>query len=249
MLRPFVIAAVAIGCGRVGFDAHTAGDGSLDAPGDVADGGAANIRLVQVVAPGFGSAAQVSVTIQQTAGDVLIAAAYWDEVPDTITLSDTAGTAWASLPQLALPGCGGATGNGTGAQMFYAPIATSGSNTVTVAQTSGVQPLGLFLLEYSGVAGLDQHTEQIAPSASNVTFVPQLVTTGTDVIVALFSDTIAMGVMPEGAGYLAEARDTGFPNLIEDAIGPAGSYMPSAGLPGVQNDACWVGAAAAFHAR
>ncbi len=244
MRRIAGVIAVAIGCGRVGFDLRVASDGPADA--------GANIALVQVQAPGYGSAAMVTVPIAEHAGDLIVAAAYWDDNPDTILLTDTAGLAWTSLPaQVATTGCGGPTGNATGAQLSFAIAAADANDEVTLAQSAGTHPLGLFVLEYSGIAAssLDTSAQLVAPSASNAMFAPTLATTAVDVVVGFFVDTINTGSDGGGAGFAVEARDTGFPSVLEDAIVPAGSHMPTATLPTGQTDACWIAIAAAFRAR
>jgi hypothetical protein len=256
-------------CGRIGFRSDVAtGDAAADAlaadarvadarvadapPADASAAGA----LVQVQQPGYQYAAMVSASIEQTAGDFLVAAVYWDQNPDNVLLSDMDALLWEGLPSQVIPtGCGGGgsdNGIATGARLYYAQIDTTGSNTVTVVQSSGTQPLGLFLLEYSGIAAgdpIDVQTGQVAGSASNAMAVPPLVTTGRDLVVALFNDTVDMGTGSAGSGYTLEALDPGFPNLIEDAIGPAGTYVPTAVLPPGHNDACWVGTAVAFRTR
>jgi hypothetical protein len=245
MGRVLALLALFTGC-RIGFDSRVSPDALVDTP--------APIQLVEVQAPGYASAAMVQVRIGQIADDFLVAAVYWNESPDTVTLTDTSGLAWTSMPSqvVTTAGCGGTTGNATGAQLYYAQVSATGSNLITVTQTSGTQPLGLMLLEYSGIATaneLDTSSAQLAPMASSTVSVPAFTTTGTGVIVAFFNDTTSTGSYTPGAGYTLEALDTGFPNLLEDAIVPAGTYMPDGALPSGHNDACWVGIAAAFRGR
>lgn len=241
--------AAAVGCGRLGFERRVAIDAPADAVSD-APIDAGPPHLVQILAPGYGSAAMMSSTISETRGNLLVAAVYWDESPDTITLTDTAGLAWSNLPIEGIPSvCGGTTGNATGAEIYYAAVSATGPNTVTVAQTSGTQPLGVFLLEYANVATApDAMSGQVAPSASHAVSAPPITTNGPGVVIAFFNETQMNGMMSGGSGYVVEARDMGFPNLIEDAIEPAGTYTPDGALPNAQSDACWVAIAVAFRA-
>jgi hypothetical protein len=232
------LAGLASACGRIGFD-------------PLAD--ATPAALVQVQAPGYQSATGVTVEIALTAGNFAVVATYWNQVPDMVALVDTTGLAWTPLAiQEIVASCGGGTGNATGARLWYAQVTATAMDQITVEQTSGTQPLGAFVLEYAGIAtadAVDAASGQLAPAASANASVPAFTTTGTDVIVAFFGDTLGMGSWTPGDGYTAEARDTGFPNLIEDAIMPPGTYIPDAMLPPGHNDPCWVGTAAAFRTR
>jgi len=250
-VRWLVVTAVAIGCGRLGFE-RVAGDSAADVAIDRAlDAPAGPPSVVQVLAPGFGSAASRSIMLDETQGDLLVAAVYWDESPDTVTLSDTAGLAWQAEPALVVvPGCGGPTGNATGAQLYYAQVTATGANTITVAQTSGTQPLGVIVLEYANtLAAVDAFSAVMAPAPSNTMQATPITTTVPAVVIAFFNDTINIGNNIGGSGYTVEARDPAFPNLIEDTIGPPGLYSPTAALFPGQTDACWVAFAVAFAAR
>ena len=232
-----LIAVCALGCGRLHFDAVE------------------RIELVQVQAPGFNAAAETSVIVSQTTGNLIVAAVYWDQAPNTVTFSDTAGLAWTALPKLEIgagAGCGGVTGNATGAQLYYAQVTSTESNTLRATQTSGMQPLGIIAIEYSGLAtadAVDMQVGQVAPSPSHLMSSPPITTTENDLIVAFFNDTIGAGTIGGGSGYVVQARDIGFPNLYEDAVMPPGTYTPTAVLPNAQTDACWIVSTVAFRPR
>jgi hypothetical protein len=238
------------GCGRIGFDLRgDAESGVPDAPPPM---------LLAMAAPGYRSSTTVSASIHDTADTMLVAATYWDETPDAITLTDTAGLTWTSLPGMDMSmnlgsQCGGTTGNATGAQLWYAQVPADGSNTITVSQTpSNMEPLGIFLLAYSGLATtnvVDASAIQIAPAISNQMTAPALQTTQTDVIVAFFVDTTPVGNCGAGTGFTARAQDPPYLAMIEDSIGPAGIYAPTATLPSGTSDPCWIATAAAFKAR
>ncbi len=241
MRRAVCATAIAIGCGRVGFGTFTEPDAH----------GPPNVRLVQALAPGYGSAATVTYSIAQLQGDLLIAGVYWHESPDTVTLTDQLGLVWTSLPIAEVStGCTNSDGNSTDVQIWYAQITTSGANQIQLAQTSGVNPLGAFLVEYSGVEPIvDAQVTGVAPAAGSAMQIPQLTTTTTDLLVAVFNDTLGSGSMTPGSGWTAEGRDLGFYTLVEDRVEAPGTYTPDGTLPSGKSDACWAGAAAAFAAR
>lgn len=231
-MRSLLVVAVALGCGRIGF---------TDEP-----------ARVQTLAPGFGSATTVSVPIAQRAGDLLVGAVYWHFFPETITLTDKLGLVWSALPIQSIPsGCSlGSDGNSTEVQLWYAPIAVTGDNVVTLAQSVGIHPIGMFLLEYSGLSNVvDASSGRVAAGPGNAMSVPPLAATGLDVIVALFNDPLGVGTMGGGSGYTVLGRDLGFYTMVEDQIVPAGTYTPDGTLPPARNDACWAGTAAAFRAQ
>jgi hypothetical protein len=208
------------------------------------------IALAQVAAPGYADTAVTSATIDVTVAQLVIAAVYFNQEPDTITVTDSIGLSWASLPPVdVLAGCGGNTGNATAAQLWYAQGTSAGVDTVTVTQTSGTQPLGVFVLAYEGIASMDPvetTSVQIAPIASSTASMPPLVTQHDTVIVALFNDTLSTGTWTGGDGFTIEAHDDGFPNMLEDAIVPPGMWAPKGTLPPGHNDSCWVGTALAL---
>ncbi len=237
----FVAAA---GCGRVRFDVRVGADASADIASD-----AAPPHLVQVVAPGYVKQVSASATIAATEGDVVIAAVYWDETPDTVSFADTASYGWNSTLAQTIPACGGPTGNATGAQLYWSRVPASGSNTVTVTQTSGTQPIGVMLVEYANVQMLPEDSgAEPAPMASNTMSTLPVTTSGPAVVIAFFNDTIGTGTIAGAMPFTVEARDVGFPNLLEDAIVPSGTYTATATLPNAQVDACWIAFAAAFPA-
>jgi hypothetical protein len=235
------------GCGRIAFDPI---DQRIDGDGGTVDVIGEPAAFVQIQAPPYASAPSQSVMIDLTAGHLVVAAVYWDQTPNTVTLADTAGLTWTAAPKYEIPAvCGGSTGNATGAQLYYAQVSSPVMTTVTVSQTSGAQPLGVMLVEYAGLAMtnvVEAESGQVAPSASNAMFVPSFTTTRDTMVVVFFNETLGSGTMTEGSGYTARARITGFPNMYEDALLPPGMYIPSGALPAGQTDACWVGDAIAL---
>jgi hypothetical protein len=242
----FLVWCVVVGaaCGRIGFDPLGAG------VGDAANDAAVAISLIGVAAPGYQSQPSVTATVDQIAGDFALAAVYWDEDPDTVTLGDTLGLSWTSLVGETIgSGCGDTTGNGTGARLWYAPITATGQNAITVTQDAGAHPLGEFVLEYRGISAsdpIDTTAMAIAPASTNTLDVPTLTTTATDELVVFWNDTIGSGTMVGTPGFTIEAHDDAFPNTLEDEMVPPGSYAPTGQLPAGHMDACWVGLAVAL---
>jgi hypothetical protein len=239
MWRLAVLGAV-IGCGRRGFD-HFAPDTALDP-----DAHTAAITRVQVLAPGYQRAAQVSIPAVDVAGDLVLAAVYWNTVGTSVEVTDTLGLAWTALPSQHSITCM------SDIQMWFAIVAQSGSNTFTVTQSAGTMPLGMYIVEYSGidpVNPVEATTGMLAPGASNAMTAGTLATTNNTLVVALFNDVNGNGTMVPGSGYTAIARDTPFYSMLEESMGTPGPIAPDATLPSGISDDCWVATAAAFQPR
>ena len=219
-------------------------DARVDAPVD-----AVPFAEVQVLGPGYVSAASLPIILTETAGDVLIAATYWEHDPNTITVTDTAGLEWTALPIEKIPSGCGSPGYGSIVQLWYAVVATTRTDTVTVTQAATTLPLGMFVIEYAGLGAFDVAAGRVAPAASNGMSTGNFTTTSTDLVLALFIDTLGTGTMTPGSGWTARAHDANFYAVIEDnAPGVAAGVLdPSAQLPIAVSDACWVAAAVAFH--
>ena len=243
-MRRGLLWLVLAGCGRMGFEpltiGSTTGDASLDS--------APMIARVQAMNPTFVSGPAITSTMNVSTDSVVIAIAYWNRGAATVSVADSSGHTWTALPQHAITtGCHNNIGTST--QMFYAPIVTSGPTNITATQSTGSDPLGLFTVEYSGLSTLDSATGMTAPAASNLATAGALTTSGYDVIVAGFHDSVGGGTMQPGAGMTSVAVDSVSYSLLAEAIGPASTYNINATLPGGASDACWVATAAAFHAR
>jgi hypothetical protein len=229
---------------------------AMDAPPESADSPSPpnGISRVQVVAPGFASASQVTRAINETAEDLLVAGVYFNTSAVTITVSDSLGNTWTPTAAYANPSsfCSG-TGDATVVQIFYARAVATGSNIVTVQQSSGTHPLGAFLVEYSGARAsgtLDAVTGNRATSSTANMTAGSLTTTGArDVTVALFAEATSTGIMTPGSGFASVATDEYFYSLFEDdlpaGVGPSATN-PSGTEPGGRTSSCWVGVAAAF---
>ena len=213
---------------------------------------ASNIGFVQAVSPGFVTASSQSATVNETAGDLIVVAVYWNADSATISVSDTKGNTYLNLPEQNLPGAGW----GTQVQIFYAQNVAGGSNTVTVTQSTGAHAIGFYLVEYSGIrtsGALDSSVGQVAPSTTNTMSTGNMSTSGCrDVVVALFNDTsFASGQMSAGAGFTPRAMDNGFISMVEDdapGIGP-GTINPTATLPSSTKTQSWAATAAAFKSK
>jgi hypothetical protein len=211
---------------------------------------ATGINFVQAVAPGYMPDTSRSATITETAGNLLVVAVYWNADSATIGVSDTAGNTYLSTPEINSPGGGW----GTQVQLFYAQNIVGGSNTVTVSQSTGTHPLGLFLLEYSGIRtsnALDVSTGQIAPFSTSSMSTGNMTTTGTtDLVVALFNDTsFGSASITPGAGFNTRAQDTNFISMVEDngpGVGP-GTINPTATLPSPTQT--WAATTASFKSQ
>jgi hypothetical protein len=211
---------------------------------------ASNIGFVQSISPGFVTATSESATINETTGNLLVVAVYWNADSTTIRVADTKGNTYLSTPEINLPGGGW----GSQVQIFYAQDIVSGANTVTVTQSTGAHAIGFYLLEYSGIRAaraFDVSTGQVAPLNTSAMSTGAMSTTGcTDLVVALFNDTsFASGQISAGAGFLSRGTDNGFISMAEDdvpGVGP-GPINATATLPSSTQN--WVATAAAFKAK
>ena len=204
---------------------------------------------VQNVAPGYVQATSNSATLTENTGDLLVIGTYWNNNAATVTVTDSIGNVIQKVPQ-----------QGTHAnqvQIWYEQNIKGGSNTVTVTQSTGTMPLGIFLVEYSGIRpdmALEASIGQNAPSASNLESTGTVTTTCPDLVVGLFNDSTGSGTMTPGGGWVGRAWDTGFYTMIEDNL-PLGSVSGGqvnamANLPLLVNatysDAFWAATEVAF---
>lgn len=239
----FSLALLAIGCGHVLKDpSQVPEDGAPDAP--------AMIKAVRVDTPTTVSAQRISSSpLPLSAGNVVVAVAYWSDRTHQIAVSDSSGAiTWKSVErQSVAQGCAG----GTNLQMFYATIPSSGMVTVTATQPEGAGNMGLFIVEYSGLAAdpLDGSAGSPAVRVSNVMTAGALTTTRFDVLVAAFHDSNGSGTMLPGPGFTVLGLDTTSYAMIADQQAPPGNYEATGRLPGTTMDACWVASVIALRAR
>jgi hypothetical protein len=226
----------------------SAADSGIDSSGST------SIVRVQAVSPGWVSSNDTTLTlVEENAGDLLVAGVYFAEATATITVTDTLGNSW--LPTNAYANTTACNiGNVSVAEIFYAGGIASGDNVVTVTQSSGTSPLGAYLVEYSGVrttGPLDGVSGGSAASSTATMSAGNLTTTSArDLVVALFAEATAYGIMTTGPGFSVVDNDTTFYSMFEDDLptgfGP-GTIAPTANEPGGTPSDCWVATAAAFH--
>lgn len=244
-MRCIAVVLTLAACGRVGFEPVESSEALSD--GSMAT---ANIARVQVVNPPYDRVRAISLPIDVTAGNVLVAFAYWNRAAASMAVTDTLGLAWSSRPPQQGPtSCG--DNLGLGMQMFYASVATTGSTTVTATQSTGTDGIGLFVVEYAGldaVSPVEMTTGMTAQSSSNL-MTTGPITMNDGVILAAFQDSEGSGVMTPGGGLTVLSRDTNAYTLFGELRGPAGTYEPTANLPAGVNNNCWVAIAAALRAR
>ncbi len=206
----------------------------------------AAIAKVQVISAGTASTTSKSASLTETAGNLLIAAVYWNG-SDVTVISDTLGNTWKSLPVQ-----NNAT-TATDVRIWYAENIKGGVNTVTVKQPWTVN-LGFYLIEYSGVAtvnALDVATGKIASAASHSIDTGNMATTGChDLVVGLFADTWGTGTMTPGTGWISRGTDPNFNSMVVDNVpGGVGTLDPKANLAGSNSDPAWAATAASFKAK
>lgn len=248
MRRALVLVALA-GCGRRGFDPLTIGSSSTDA-GTMADAptGTPNVGRGMVVMPPFVTTTTISAQMDNIPdGNLLVAFAYWNNATHAVNLNDSNAQNWTALPRQSIPsGCN--SNVGANIQLFYATVTNGGTTTVTATQSAAGFPLGLVVVEYSGVTTLDASSGLAAPSASNAINAGTMNTTGYDLIVGGFHDSSGSGQMVPGPNLTAFQPDlVSYAMFLDITVGP-GAQTVTGTLPSGRSDACWVGASAAFHA-
>jgi hypothetical protein len=204
------------------------------------------IAKVQVASAATASTTTRSVSITETAGNLLVAAVYWNG-SDVASISDTLGNTWSSVPVQ------DNSTTATDVRIWYAQNVKGGANTITVTQPWSVS-IGFYLIEYSGVAttsALDTTSGKIALAASHVADTGNLTTSGCrDLVVGLFADTWGSGNMTPASGWISRGTDPNFYSLFVDNLpGGTGTFDPKASLVGSNSDAAWSATAAAFKAK
>jgi hypothetical protein len=240
----YVVVSLLCGCGRLFGPCNNA---SSDATSpDAANG----IRRVQTVSPGsMRGVATISFPITVTGGDLLVVVPYSDTNPgQTLTaVSSSLNDAWQTLPTES------STCNivGSTIRLWYAPIAGSGADTITLDMSLSGN-LGVLAIEYAGVdlARPVETSSGLVASATTGTMTagPLSATTG-DLVVAAFSDHQTLGTAVPGQGFTVQAHDDAFAALVEDAPAGPATTNPSADLPSGKSDACWVATAMALRPR
>jgi hypothetical protein len=181
------------------------------------------------------------------AGNTLIVYAYWAHACPA-QVSDAQGNPYLSAGRGFSPNQ--VSGIQSVAEIFYTPSARGGPNTVTLTLDGGLgDPLGMVLLEYSGLSHVDtldfsasQSTDAGTANAST----PEIQTsTPGDLLIAGFNDVNSMGTITPGPGWTGEAWTTCFYIVVEDRIAPSiGTYSAAGTLP--RSDNYWVGNIASF---
>jgi hypothetical protein len=201
-----------------------------------------------------GTAPTLTGAVPVAAGQLLLLAVYWNQNLAMISVSDTLGQSWKMMPEYSNPITTCSNQAGSQLQLWYAENAKPGMMTVTVTEGPGSNPMGAFLLLYSGVAlsnALETQSGAATNTASNLMAVPALKTSGDgDLVVAVFNDAAGDGAMMAGDGYTAVIVDQSYIAMIEESVGVApGMHAVTGKEPNGVSDGCWVGAAAAFKKR
>jgi hypothetical protein len=200
--------------------------------------------LVASSSPGYSTVSSRScASISTTANDLLAVYTYAGSASVTLSLSDTLGNTWSQTPLYTLSGAG------TSQQWFYAVAKSSGTNTISVKQSSGSAALGLFCFEYSGNTTsnvLDVSKSANASTATANMSSGSFTTEGTsDLVLTGFADISTGGSFSPGPGAQALAHDTVFAAMAESQAGlAAGTYSGTAADTQSSND--WQAYAVAF---
>jgi hypothetical protein len=157
----------------------------------------------------------VSVTLvaAQSAGDLLVVLAGWNDTTATVTsVSDTRGDSFA----LAI----GPTRQGTALSqsIYFASNISGGSNTVTVRFSPAAISVDVRVLEYSGLDGAAPLDSAIGASGSGATANSGYLTTHAagDLLVA--GDMVLTGTPRAGSGYTARIITSPDGDIAQDRI-------------------------------
>src|SRR5579862_6913876 len=187
-------------------------------------------RYFQVTA---GGSVSVSLRRVPTAGDLLVAFVVWDN-GDGVALADTTGNAWT-------PVVGRTSSGGTSAELFYAPDAIAGTDTVTATFATPVARGDLYVLEYSGIETTSPLAATVQASGSVATIDSGFVTAGSPNTLLLAANASNGIVKRQQRGWRSRARHYG--NMVAERVPlVAGSYDFTATQTGTE----WITQVAVF---
>lgn len=206
------------------------------------------ISRVQTINPAFIHSNTLTASLTETAGNFLIAATAYQVTGTTVTVTDSLGNTWNSLPAYNNSSCGTTDGNYSGVQLWYAQNIRGGANVVTMT-TNNTTYIWLGVVEYSGVAtssALETTTGAAATTSSTTISTGNMSATGANnLIFGFFHDQRQGSNMTPASGYTDDAN-SGLTSMLEDLFptGP-GTYNPSATYTGAA-DSCGVATGAVF---
>jgi hypothetical protein len=185
------------------------------------------------------------------AGDLLVVGAYWVAAATSVKVMDSAGNEWLSVPAAQNPPC--VTDMPWTAQIWYAPNAIGGGDTITLTTLGATNDLGFLAVEYSGVAAVNPLDTSVGSSGAAegpmVSSGPLPTTAPLDLVVGLFGDLNGTGTIKPGSGYTARANDVTFYTMVEDDLPGTAQGMSDPSATVVNADKCWIAIAASFKAR
>jgi hypothetical protein len=235
-----MLLSLAFGCGRIGFEVCA---------GCSSDSG--GVQRVQVAAPGSITSMTQTIPVSVTEGDFVIVVAYDITQFGPPSVSDSLGHTWQTLPEES-SGSPCSTFIANDLRFWYATIATSGSDTITLGNTFGTQVMGGFVVEYSGidpVVPVDFASGDFATVAGSALDAGLLSLSQSDHVVAAFAahDVAPNAITPTSGSVLA--HDDNFAAALVDQSVGAGSFTLLAATSNGAPSMCWVGASVALRPR
>ena len=184
-------------CGRVGFDVVASQPDGVDSRTSCL--GAVNAAYVQSQCAGGPSAtAQATFLSDVQLGSLLVVAVNFTDIAQTPAVSDTLGSVFTAVspPQRS---------SQQSSQIWYAPVPSSGPDTVTVTFTTSAS-LGLYIHEFVGVNALD--TFSVGNATGLTVAVPPITTLSPNEM--LFVHCAQLGqVTSTSAGFVVHETCTG----------------------------------------
>jgi hypothetical protein len=226
------------GAGDVETSPGVPDDSSPDVPNDSPH--TPGIQYVQSVSDTnnyVGAVVQVTFASPVTRNDTIVVAAN-EMTTGSPNVSDSLGNQFSSTP--------GVPNGGSESWIFYAPVFTSGMDTITVSlpgNPSGTL-LDVYALEYSGVGALDAVTGQNGTTSDmHSGFVT---TTASGDLIFGYAVVVPMGSAAAGTGFLARDKPQ-HESVTEDKIFPGPGGVEATAIMTGGN--AWTTMVAAFKAR
>jgi hypothetical protein len=187
---------------------------------NVASGSSGTPAISSFATPGYTSNSNVTFALGSvSSGQMVGCFAVQDQAGKTYTISDTLGSSWTSNP---------ATTSSSGPgyfRSFYTTLAISGSDVVTIAESSGGVVQAGFCAVLSNVASFDTFHNQNTSASSTISSGTFITAAAGDIAICAFDDPDTSGPFRVGSGYTQIGSQNTYSFAAEyQVLGPAGSY-------------------------
>jgi hypothetical protein len=154
-----------------------------------------------------------------SSGQMVGCFAVQDQTGQSYTISDSLGSSWTSNPAAT------DTSGRSYFQSFYTTLASSGSDTVTITESSGSVVQTGFCAVLSNVAGFDIFHSQSTYASSTISSGNFTTTAAGDIAICAFADPATSGPFTAGNGYTQIGSQNSYAFAAEyQVLGSPGSY-------------------------